>query len=161
MRCPFCKDDDDKVVDSRSSGQGFVIRRRRKCRSCGRRFTTYERVEKSPLRVVKKDGGREDFDRAKLLEGLKIACRKRPVDTKQLEDLVDEVERELSEVYDREVPTTVIGERIIGHLRELDHVAYVRFASVYRNFQDITEFVKEIDTITKKASEGVRKNAED
>lgn len=161
MRCPFCKVDDDKVVDSRSSGQGFVIRRRRKCRSCGRRFTTYERVEKSPLRVVKKDGAREDFNRAKLLEGLKIACRKRPVDTKQLEDLVDEVERELSEVYDREVPTPAIGEKIIGHLRELDHVAYVRFASVYRNFQDITEFVKEIDTITKKASEGVRKNAED
>jgi transcriptional repressor NrdR len=118
-------------------------------------------VEKSPLRVVKKDGAREDFDRAKLLEGVKIACRKRPVDTKQLEDLVDEVERELSELYDREVPTNVIGERIIGHLRELDHVAYVRFASVYRNFQDITEFVKEIDTITKKASEGVRKNVED
>jgi transcriptional repressor NrdR len=161
VRCPFCKVDNDKVVDSRSSGQGFVIRRRRKCRSCGRRFTTYERVEKSSLRVIKKDGGREDFDRAKLLAGLKIACRKRPVDTKQLEDLVDEVERELSEIYDREVPTNVIGEKIIGHLRELDHVAYVRFASVYRNFQDITEFVKEIDTITKKATEGVRKNVED
>jgi transcriptional repressor NrdR len=158
VRCPFCKIDDDKVVDSRSSGQGFVIRRRRKCRSCGRRFTTYERVEKSPLRVIKKDGTRVDFDRHKLLAGLKKACHKRPVSTERLEEIVDEVERELSEVYDREVPTGVIGEKIIGHLRDLDHVAYVRFASVYRNFQDITEFVREIDTITKKASEGAKKN---
>lgn len=161
MRCPFCKIDDDKVVDSRSSGQGFVIRRRRKCRNCGKRFTTYERVEKSPLRVVKKDGSRADFDRQKVLEGLKRACHKRPVSTERLEEIVDEVERELSEVYDREVKTEVIGEKIVNHLRDLDHVAYVRFASVYRNFQDITEFVKEIDSITKKASEGAKKNGED
>jgi len=158
MRCPFCKLDDDKVVDSRSSGQGFVIRRRRKCRNCGRRFTTYERVEKSPLRVIKKDGSRADFERQRLLEGLKKACHKRPVNTGTLEEVVDEVERELTESYDREVPTEVIGEKIIEHLRNLDHVAYVRFASVYRNFQDITEFVKEIDSITKKASGGSKKN---
>jgi len=161
VRCPFCKIDDDKVVDSRSSGQGFVIRRRRRCNSCGRRFTTYERVEKSPLRVIKKDGARTDFEREKILKGLKVSCRKRPVSTKQLEDIVDELERELSESYDREVPTKVIGEKIIKYLRNLDHVAYVRFASVYRNFQDITEFVKEIDNITKKASEGAKKNGED
>jgi transcriptional repressor NrdR len=161
VRCPFCKKDDDKVVDSRSSGQGFVIRRRRKCNSCGRRFTTYERVEKSPLRVIKKDGSRTDFERGKILEGLKVACRKRPVSTNQLEDIVDELERELNESYDREVPTQAIGERIIEHLRNLDHVAYVRFASVYRNFQDITEFVKEIESITQKASEGAKKNGKD
>ena len=158
MRCPFCKVDKDKVVDSRSSGQGFVIRRRRKCRNCGRRFTTYERVEKSPLRVIKKDGSRADFDRQKILEGLKRACHKRPVSTERLEEIADELERELSEVYDREVQTKVIGEKIINHLRNLDNVAYVRFASVYRNFQDITEFVKEIENITKKASEGAKDN---
>ncbi len=158
MRCPFCKIDDDRVVDSRSSGQGFVIRRRRKCHNCGRRFTTYERVEKSPLRVIKKDGSRVDFDRKKLVEGLKRACHKRPVSTERLEEIVNEVERDLSEVYDREVPTKAIGEKIINYLHDLDHVAYVRFASVYRNFQDITEFVKEIENITKKASEGAKEN---
>ncbi len=161
MRCPFCKVDKDKVIDSRSSGQGYVIRRRRKCQNCGRRFTTYERVEKGSLRVIKKDGGRADFDRVKVLEGLKIACRKRPVSTKQLQEIVDEVERELSETYDREVPTTVIGEKIINYLRDLDHVAYVRFASVYRNFQDITEFVKEIENITKRAAEEAKKDVKD
>jgi transcriptional repressor NrdR len=161
VRCPFCKEDDDKVVDSRSSGQGFVIRRRRKCRSCGRRFTTYERVEKSPLRVIKKDGSRSDFDRWKVLESMKIACRKRPVSTKRLQEITDEVERELSEQYDREVPTKIIGEKIISHLHDLDHVAYVRFASVYRNFQDITEFVKEIEDITKKVSKGAKTDAKD
>ena len=152
------KIDDDKVVDSRSSGQGFVIRRRRVCHNCGRRFTTYERVEKSPLRVIKKDGSRADFNRQKLIEGLKRACHKRPVSTERLEEVVDEIERDLSETYEREVPTKAIGEKIINCLHDLDHVAYVRFASVYRNFQDITEFVKEIENITKKASEGAKKN---
>jgi transcriptional repressor NrdR len=161
LRCPFCKVDDDKVVDSRSSGQGFVIRRRRKCRNCGRRFTTYERVEKSPLRVVKKDGSRAEFSRDKVLESMKIACRKRPVSTERLQEIIDEVERELSEEYDKEVQTKVIGEKIVSHLRQLDHVAYVRFASVYHNFQDITEFVKEIENITQKASKEAKKNGED
>jgi transcriptional repressor NrdR len=118
-------------------------------------------VEKSPLRVIKKDGSRVDFDRQKLLSGLMKACHKRPVSTERLEEIVDELERELSEVYDREVPTRVIGEKIVNYLRELDHVAYVRFASVYRDFQDITEFVKEIENITKKASEGARANGKD
>ena len=135
-----------------------MIRRRRVCHNCGRRFTTYERVEKSPLRVIKKDGSRVDFNRQKLIEGLKRACHKRPVSTERLEEVVDEIERDLSETYEREVPTKVIGEKIINCLHDLDHVAYVRFASVYRNFQDITEFVKEIENITKKASEGAKKN---
>jgi len=117
-------------------------------------------VEKSPLRVIKKDGSRTDFDRQKILEGLKRACHKRPVSTERLEEIADDLERELSEVYDREVQTKVIGEKIISHLRNLDNVAYVRFASVYRNFQDITEFVKEIENITKKASEGAKDNDE-
>lgn len=158
MRCPFCKADDDKVVDSRTSGQGFVIRRRRKCGNCGRRFTTYERMEKSPLRVIKKDESRADFDRQKVLESMKVACRKRPVSTERLEEIVDKIEREISEAYDREVPTEVIGEKVINRLRDLDHVAYVRFASVYHDFQDITGFVKEIENITKRASGGTKGN---
>ena len=161
MHCPFCKVDNDKVVDSRVSGQGFVIRRRRKCRNCGRRFTTYERVEKSILRVIKKDGSREDFDRQKLREGLMRACHKRPVSTEQVEEIVDDVERQLSEIYDREVPTNVIGEKIVGYLKSLDRVAYVRFASVYRDFQDVTEFVTEVESMTKKNPEGAKGDGED
>ncbi|MFH1422707.1 MAG: transcriptional regulator NrdR [Planctomycetota bacterium] len=149
MRCPFCKSEEDKVVDSRSSAGGSVIRRRRRCKNCKRRFTTYERVERSPLRVIKKDGRRVDFDRGNILQGLQKACHKRPVATDKIDETVAEIEREIYETYEREVPTSVIGEKVIAALRKLDDVAYVRFASVYREFKDVTEFLSEIQQIKK------------
>ncbi|HUT33898.1 MAG TPA: transcriptional regulator NrdR [Planctomycetota bacterium] len=144
MRCPFCKADNDKVVDSRGSEAGGVIRRRRECLECGRRYTTYERIEEIPLRVVKKDGTRQPFDRRKVLEGLMKACEKRPVPTEALERIVQEIERKLADVADREVSSRQIGEMVMQHLRELDQVAYVRFASVYRAFKDISQFLEEL-----------------
>ena len=144
MKCPYCKVDKDKVVDSRSSGDGYVIRRRRECLACGRRYTTYERLEETPLRVVKKDGRREPYSRQKILSGLMKACEKRPVPTKKLEETVNEIEREIYGVYDREVSSKFIGELIMQKLRKLDQVAYVRFASVYREFKDINEFLDEL-----------------
>jgi transcriptional repressor NrdR len=149
VRCPFCKGEEDKVVDSRASGGGSVIRRRRKCKSCGRRFTTYERIERSPLRVIKKDGRREDFDRENILKGLKKACHKRNVPTEVLDEVLADIEREIYETYEREVPTSVIGEKVMAALRKIDDVAYVRFASVYREFKDVTEFLSEIEQIKK------------
>ncbi len=144
MRCPYCKRDKDHVVDSRSSGDGSVVRRRRHCVACDRRFTTYERVEESPLRVIKKNGSREPFSRAKLMEGLLKACEKRPVTQAQLEEVVNRIELDLYGAFDKEVPTIHIGERVMGELRGLDQVAYVRFASVYRDFQDVMEFMAEL-----------------
>ncbi|HEX4382409.1 MAG TPA: transcriptional regulator NrdR [Myxococcales bacterium] len=144
MKCPFCTELENKVIDSRLSNQGAVIRRRRECLGCQRRFTTYERVEEILPMVVKKDGRREGFDRKKVLEGLKLACNKRPVSADQLETLVDGIERRLQEMGEKEVPTSVIGEAVMRELARLDEVAYVRFASVYRSFKDLGEFMSEL-----------------
>ena len=144
MRCPFCKHPDDKVIDSRSSNEGAVIRRRRECLHCKRRYTTYERLEEFPLQVVKKDGTRESFKREKLLSGLLKACEKRPVSTHQLETIVDEIEQKVTEMFDREVSSSFLGECMMKKLRTLDQVAFVRFASVYREFKDVSEFLNEV-----------------
>ena len=147
MRCPYCHDDDDRVVNSRPSTDGTHVKRRRECNSCRRRYTTYERIEMGVLRVVKKDGSREDFSRPKLLNGLHKACYKRPIPEERIEQLVDEVERELHRHFDGEVPSQAIGERVMALLRDLDQVAFIRFASVYREFTDVTDFVQEADTV--------------
>jgi transcriptional repressor NrdR len=144
MRCPFCGFLEDKVVDSREVSGGTSIRRRRECLECHRRFTSYERIETVPYRVIKKDGRREKFDRDKLLNGLLKACEKRPVSTSALETIVEEVEGLLQVSADREISTTDIGNLVMERLRVLDEVAYVRFASVYRQFGDITEFLEEV-----------------
>ncbi|AKJ02523.1 transcriptional regulator NrdR [Archangium gephyra] len=144
MRCPFCQDAENKVIDSRESHEGSVIRRRRECLQCKRRFTTYERVEELYPLIVKKDGRRETFDRDKLLAGLKKACEKRPVSADQLEETVVAIERLLQGMGEKEVPSSVIGEEVMRRLHGLDEVAYVRFASVYRSFRDISEFMEEL-----------------
>jgi transcriptional repressor NrdR len=144
MRCPFCGHQKDKVVDSRETGSGDAIRRRRECLECGRRFTSYERVEEIPFLVIKKDGRREPFDRRKLLAGLHRACEKRPIPAKALDAIADEVEQLVQDSPDREVEARVIGEKVMSRLKELDKVAYVRFASVYRQFEDVQEFMAEL-----------------
>jgi transcriptional repressor NrdR len=144
LRCPYCRHPDNKVIDSRDAQEGEVIRRRRECLACARRFTTRERVEEAVPLVVKKDGRREAFDRDKLIAGLKKACEKRPVSIEDLERVVGEIERELSESGEKEVPAALLGERVMEALRKLDEVAYVRFASVYRSFRDINEFMAEL-----------------
>ena len=146
MRCPFCKHDETKVIDSRTS-QDFAIRRRRECLDCNRRFTTYERIEESPIKVIKKDGSRVPFDRKKLRAGIEKACYKRPVSNEQIENLIGSVEAEIFEEGLRELPSRQIGEIVFNSLRELDHVAFVRFASVYREFQDGNDFVDELQPI--------------
>ena len=145
MECPFCHDDDDRVVDSRASGG--AIRRRRECRACGRRFTTYERAESEPrLRVIKKDGTtREAYDRSKIRQGLMRALHKRPVPTERLDQILQQVEDELTAQYDLEIPSRAIGDLVMAKLRETDQVAYVRFASVYRDFKDVSQFVEEVE----------------
>ena len=147
MKCPFCGHAEDKVVDSREGKEGRVVRRRRECLACSRRFTTYERVDEIPYMVVKKDGRREPFDRNKLLTGLVKACEKRPVPMSALEKVVDEVENLMQESPEKELPTTVIGEKLMERLKELDQVAYVRFASVYRQFGDLNEFMEELKAL--------------
>ena len=147
MKCPFCGSTKDKVVDSRESGLGDAIRRRRECLSCGRRFTSYERIEEIPYLVVKKDGQREAFDRSKLMAGLHRACEKRPVSAKALTALVDEVEQIVQDSSDREVAAAAIGQMVMERLKELDKVAYVRFASVYRRFEDVQEFMAELSDL--------------
>ena len=144
MKCPYCHSSENKVIDSRESQDGAVIRRRRHCEACDRRFTTYERVEENLPMVVKKDGGREEYVRAKVLRGVKRACEKRPVPVTQMEQIVEGLERELHEVGDKEIPSSYIGERIMERLRQVDPVAYVRFASVYRDFRDVSEFLEEL-----------------
>lgn len=144
MKCPYCSSQENKVIDSRLSKEGQVIRRRRECLGCQRRFTTYERIEEIMPLVVKKDGRREAYDRMKVLGGLKHACQKRPVSSEAIDELVERVERQLQELGEREVQSTVIGEAVMKGLHELDAVAYVRFASVYRSFQDIGEFMTEL-----------------
>ncbi|MFQ5790275.1 MAG: transcriptional regulator NrdR [Acidobacteriota bacterium] len=144
MKCPYCGHLGDKVVDSRESKEGEAIRRRRQCLKCGRRFTSYERIDQIPYMVVKKDGRRERFDREKALGGLLKACERRPVSVTQLESIVEQVEQSLQESPDKEVTTTEIGEFVMTELKSLDQVAYVRFASVYRDFKDAHEFVETI-----------------
>jgi transcriptional repressor NrdR len=147
MKCPFCGSSDDRVVDSRESREGEVIRRRRECVSCGRRFTSYETIEEIPYMVVKNDGRREAFDRKKLRAGLIKACEKRPVAAARLDAIVDEIETRLHETEEREMPTSRIGALVMERLRELDKVAYVRFASVYRKFEDVDEFLHELKSL--------------
>ena len=144
MKCPFCGDFDNKVVDSRLSGESDVIRRRRECLGCGRRFTTYERVEDILPMVIKKDGRREPFDRNKILSGIQIACQKRPISVAALEEIADRIEKTLQEKGDKEIKSSTIGETVMQELHDLDEVAYVRFASVYRSFKDINEFMAEL-----------------
>lgn len=147
MRCPYCDQNDDRVVDSRESKDGGTIRRRRECLACGRRFTSYEQIEDIPYMVVKNDDSREEFDRRKLLSGLRKACEKRTVSAKQLDAVVDDIESDLHDREEREMSTREIGERVMKALRELDQVAYVRFASVYRRFDDVDSFVQELQEL--------------
>jgi transcriptional repressor NrdR len=144
MRCPKCGCQEDKVIDSRASREGATIRRRRECTGCGQRFTTYEEIERDELMVIKRDGRREEFSREKLLSGLKKAFQKRPVSPEIIDELLEKIVNEVRDKYDREVPGSVIGERVMEGLREIDEVAYVRFASVYRRFQEATDFVHEV-----------------
>jgi transcriptional repressor NrdR len=151
MRCPFCGGGDDRVVDSREGRDGEVIRRRRECVSCGRRFTSYETIEEIPYVVVKNDGRRESFDRKKLRGGLVKACEKRPVAPAKLDAIVDEIETRLHDSEEREIATSQIGALVMERLRELDKVAYVRFASVYRKFEDVDEFLHELKDLIGRA----------
>jgi transcriptional repressor NrdR len=152
VKCPFCAHLDDKVVDSREARSGDLIRRRRECLKCSRRFTTYERIDEIPYMVIKKDGRREKFDRQKILQGLLKACEKRPVPVNKLETIVDEAEAFVSEASDRERTTTEIGEVLMSRLKKLDKVAYVRFASVYLDFKDVKEFLGELKSLIKERS---------
>ena len=147
MRCPFCKKENDKVIDSRSSNEGMAIRRRRECEACSRRYTTYERIEEIPMYIIKKDQRREVYERAKVLSGIHKACEKRPVSLQEQDKIVDELEKVLYEKYEKEVPSRIVGEYIMQRLARVDQVAYVRFASVYREFQDVSHFMKEIKTL--------------
>ena len=149
MRCPFCGHVEDRVVDSREAKIGDTIRRRRQCEKCGRRFTTYERIDEIPYMVVKKDGRREKFDRQKILAGLLKACEKRPVPMGKLEALVNEIESHVAESPDRERPAAELGELVMARLKKLDKVAYVRFASVYLDFKDVREFMDELKDLLK------------
>jgi transcriptional repressor NrdR len=144
MRCPFCHLDNDKVGDTRTSTDGFVVRRRRTCCGCNRKFTTYERVEITQIRVIKRDGSRVPFDREKLRQGLERACWKRQISDTQISTLITQVERDIDSAFETEVASQFIGERVIQYLAELDQVAYVRFASVYRHFKDADDFIREL-----------------
>ncbi|MCF6284730.1 MAG: transcriptional regulator NrdR [Candidatus Hydrogenedentes bacterium] len=147
MRCPFCSDTNGRVVDSRSSKEGDAIRRRRECLKCGRRFTTYERIEEVAQMVIKKDGRRENFDRWKLKSGILKAVEKRPIGLEQVDALIDDIERELFNSTEHEVSTVAVGEAVMNRLKQLDEVAYVRFASVYRQFKDLNEFMGELKSM--------------
>ena len=149
MNCPFCGHREDKVIDSRESKEGELIRRRRECLGCERRFTTYERIDEIPYMVIKKDGRREKFDRQKVMNGLLKACEKRPIGMAKLADIIDGVESRLAESSERELSTTEIGELLMTELISLDKIAYVRFASVYRDFQDVEAFLDELKTMMK------------
>ena len=147
MRCPFCGHEDSKVIDSRPTDEGVAIRRRRECIKCAQRFTTYEKVESLPIVVIKKDKTRELFDREKLLAGLTRACEKRPVETSTLDRLVDKIESDLQNTLKREISTKEIGEKVMEGLKDIDEVAYVRFASVYRQFKDVSTFIAEVNKL--------------
>lgn len=150
MRCPFCNGSDNKVTDSRETSEGTAIRRRRECVDCGKRFTTYEYVEKTPLMVVKKDGRREPFSHQKILNGLIKACEKRPISVESLESIANEIEGELQKRFEQELESNRVGEMVMERLSQLDDVAYVRFASVYRQFKDINQFMRELKGVFNK-----------
>ena len=147
MKCPFCKETDNKVIDSRLSKDGNEIRRRRECLVCGRRFTTYEHIEKIPIMIIKKDGRREVFSREKVRTGVQKACQKRDISVNQIEQFIDELERDLGETGEKEIPSSYLGEKIMANLHALDDVAYVRFASVYREFKDVNDFFAELKSL--------------
>jgi transcriptional repressor NrdR len=151
MRCPKCGCQDDKVIDSRASREGATIRRRRECIACGFRFTTYEEVERAGLMVLKRDGRREEFSKEKLMSGVRKACQKRPISPKTIEDVVERIVNEVTDKYEREVPAEALGKLVMEGLRQMDDVAYVRFASVYRRFQEATDFVHEVKKLEGKA----------
>ena len=151
MRCPYCGVEEDKVVDSRLAEEGRVIRRRRECLGCGRRYTTFERAEEVPLLVVKRNGDEEPFERSKVVEGILRACKNRPVSPPEVEELVDDVEESMRATGERPVPTSVIGREVLERLRNLDEVAYLRFASVYKDFQELTDFERELGLLLKKS----------
>jgi transcriptional repressor NrdR len=153
VKCPFCDEIEDKVVDSRMAKEGQVIRRRRECLSCKRRYTTYERVEESLPMVAKKDTRREPFDRVKILNGLKKACEKRPISVATIEAVTDRIEKRVQEMGETEVPSRIVGEEVMKELHDLDQVAYVRFASVYREFKDIDQFMDELKTLARERRE--------
>jgi len=159
MRCPFCRDLENRVVDSRLGKDGDAIRRRRHCERCGRRFTTYERVEEALPMVVKKDGRREPFERAKIVNGIKRACEKRPVSVDTIEALTDSIERQLQESGEREVTSRAIGEAVMREMHDVDGVAYVRFASVYRSFRDVHEFMHELEELIAQRRTAVKARA--
>ena len=147
MRCPYCENADTKVIDSRPTEEGHAIRRRRGCEKCGKRFTTYEKVEETIIMMIKKDGRREAFDRNKVMNGIIKACEKRPVPVAEMERVVNDIERGLNNMMEKEVESALVGELVMEKLKELDEVAYVRFASVYRQFTDVNTFVKEIEKL--------------
>ena len=151
MRCPYCSYSESKVIDSRPAEEGTTIRRRRECLSCGKRFTTYEIMERLPLLVIKRDGSRQSFDRVKVINGMVKACEKRPVPVDQIERVADEIEQELQSSLERELSSEQIGEMIMDRLRDMDQVAYVRFASVYRQFKDINTFLDELNKLLKES----------
>ncbi len=152
MRCPYCSYSESKVIDSRPAEEGTTIRRRRECLSCGKRFTTYEIMERLPLLVIKRDGSRQSFDRTKIITGMVKACEKRPVGADDIERVADEIEQELQSSLEREVSSAQIGEMIMERLKDLDQVAYVRFASVYRQFKDLNTFLEELNKMLKEQS---------
>jgi len=150
VKCPYCNAQDTKVIDSRPADDNSSIRRRRQCEKCGKRFTTYEKLETMPLMVIKKDRSRETYDRSKIESGIIHSCHKRPVSTQQINAMIDEIENQIFNMEEKEVPTSAIGELVMGKLKDLDEVAYVRFASVYREFKDMNTFIDEIGKLLKK-----------
>lgn len=150
MKCPYCGYKEDKVIDSRTTKEDVSIRRRRECLRCRKRFTTYEYIEETPLLVIKKDGRREPFDRKKMLAGIMKACEKRPISVERIEEIIADIERQILKKFEKEVPSSEIGERVMEKLAQLDDVAYVRFASVYRQFKDVNQFMKELKDILEK-----------
>ncbi|MCP3876067.1 MAG: transcriptional repressor NrdR [Desulfobacteraceae bacterium] len=159
MKCPFCGKLNTRVVDSRPGKIEFEVRRRRECQACTQRFTTYERVEQIPIIIVKKDNRREEFNREKVLTGIKKACEKRAISINQIEETVDTIERDLRETNDREIPSNIVGEKIIDALKQIDDVAYVRFASVYREFKDVDDFIQELKGLISKEDKSAEFNA--
>ena len=155
MKCPFCNHNEDKVIDSRETAESTAVRRRRECINCGKRFTTYEYIEKTPLMVIKKDGRREPFNRQKILNGLLKACEKRPVSMEKMESMVSEVELDVQKKFEQEIESRQLGEIVVEKLAKLDDVAYVRFASVYRQFRDVNHFMKEIKVILEREKDKV------
>lgn len=154
MKCPYCGEIDNRVMDSRTSKDGSAIRRRRECIACERRFTTYEQIEEIPVMIIKKDGRRELFNRDKVRIGIQKACEKRDISMNVIEDFLDELERDLKETEEKEIPSQVVGEKIMGRLHDLDDVAYVRFASVYREFKDVNDFISELKRLLEKEKPG-------